>query len=528
MTLLRAATSISALTLVSRILGLVRDATMAWLVGVNWVSGAFVLAWMIPNLFRRLFGEGALAAAFIPAFTQARARDGDDAARRLLAGVTGALTVTLVGLVVLVIVLSFTMPREIIGLQGATDVSAAEQGALIWELTRLLFPYVLPICLLATYAGALNALGVFAPTAAAPVLLNLFWIGGLLYAAQGDRTLPQIAHAVATSLLTGGFVQLSLALVPLWRRGMLPAPRWPRRGDGTREVFLKMAPAAIGLSIVQFNLLLDQALAEVLVGPGSDYHIYLANRLVLFPHALVAIPLATAVFPSLAKLVGDRVRLARVLGRSVRYTLFLSLPAAIGMALVAGPLIDLVFVGGRYMDDDAVTTGWTTIALVSGLPALGVGQLYARALFAIGDTKTPSRVAVAFVALNVVANLVLVLGLGLGVPGFTMATTACSIGNALVLRRAVRQRGFVDDHASHSIVRSLIACASMAAALAATNASLPVAESKFEIAAFGILVPVFVGIVSFLIVAALLRVPELEEFRAWLAARRHSTRTNSM
>lgn len=519
MTLLRAATSISVLTLLSRVLGLVRDATMTWLVGVNWVSGAFVLAWMVPNLLRRLFGEGALAAAFIPAFTRTRERDGDDRARRLLAGVSGALLVALVGLAAIVCLGSFLMPDEIIGLKGDGDVTAAEHGAYVWELTRVLFPYVIPVCLLATYAGALNALGVFAPGAAAPVLLNLCWIGALLYAWRVDAAPVDTMRIVANTLLVGGFAQLSLAAIPLWRRGMLPAPRLPRAGDGTREVFVRMAPAALGLSIVQFNLLLDQALAEVLVGPGSDYHVYLANRLVLFPHALVAIPLATAVFPSLAQIADDRTELARVLDRSVRYTLFLALPATVGMALVASPLIELVFVGGRYTSGDAVDTGWTTIALVAGLPALGVTQLYARALFAVGDTRSPAKISAWFVLLNLAANLLLVLGFGMGVPGFTLATTLCSYGNALALRRALRTHGIEPPSSLRNTRFILLACAVMGVVVGVLASLLP-QDDKLELALLGVATPVAVGIVAYFGVAAAFRVAELEELRNWWRRRR--------
>lgn len=520
--LLHAVTSISALTLLSRVLGLVRDLLLYHVVGVNWATGSFLLAWMVPNLLRRLFGEGALSAAFIPAFTRIRGDRGDGAARGLLAGVSGALLVTLGTVTVLVLIGSWLVPAEFPGLDGGEGISATERGTLIHQLLRILFPYVVPVCLLAIYAGALNSLGVFAPTAAAPALLNVFWIAGIGVAWMRSPDDPAAAiRTVAWAVAAGGVVQLLLGILPLRRRGMLAAPRLPRPGDGTRKVFVTMAPAALGLSIAQLNLLVDQALAEFLVGPGSNNHIYLANRLLLFPHAMVAIPLATAVFPTLAAdALKDPEAARTTLSRAVRYGLLLSLPATAGMIWIVPSLLDTVFVHGRYTGDDAALTTATTMTLVASLPAIGVAQLYSRTLFAVGDTRTPARIAVWLVGLNIALNLLLVLGVGLGVEGFTIATSLCSFINAALLRAAVRQRGLGDRVPLGWILRPLLAVTLMVAALAGFGALTPALDGRAAKIAVDVMLTSVIGIVAFALAAGCLGISELQDLRAALARRR--------
>lgn len=530
MSLLRAASSISGLTLVSRVLGLVRDGMTYHVLGVHWAGATFVLAWMVPNLLRRLFGEGALSAAFVPAFTKARQTRDDDAAKALLAGVSGALVIGLSVLIAIVIVASYSLPPEVWHLDADEFASRAERGALLWELLRITFPYVLPICVLAIYAGALNALGSFAPTAAAPIVLNLFWIGALVYSTQTTETPDpaSVVRTVAWFVVAGGCAQLLLGVVPLARRRMLTIPKIPRHDDGTKAVFAAMAPAALGLSIVQINMLLDQALTEFLVAPGSNNHIYLANRLLLFPHAMVAIPLATVVFPALAKLTDSRAELRDALGRAIRYTLLLSVPACAGMAFVALPLIEVMFVHGEYLVSDAELTAATTIPLVLGLPAIGISQLYARALFAVGDTRAPARIAACLVGVNLALNLFFVLGCGFGVAGFTAATTCCAYLNALLLRRALRSQNIPMARQWGQLGRVLVATATMYGALIGIDWMIPDGDGRAYDIGFRLLLPIGSGIAAFFAAAALLRIRELEELRAWLRKRRHSTRTNSM
>ncbi|MHC5065771.1 MAG: murein biosynthesis integral membrane protein MurJ [Planctomycetota bacterium] len=509
--LLRAAGSISGVTMLSRVLGLLRDMLTSYALGVSWASGTFVLAWMLPNLLRRLFGEGALSAAFIPAYAKKLIAGDRDGARSLLAGVSGGLLVFLSGLVLLVLLLTFFMPVEAWGLAGE-DVSSSERGSLMSELLAILFPYVIPVCLLAVYAGALNSLGVFAIPAAAPILLNLFWIGGLSLALwQGGGDLALMTRIIAFCLLGGGLAQLLLAVFPLLRRGQFSAPRLPTKGGPEWAVFRSMGPAILGLSLVQLNLLLDQALAEYLVGAGASFHVFLSNRLLLLPHALVALPIAVAVFPRLASLAaadtGDELR--AMLGRALRNTLFLAVPAAGGLMLIAGDLIQVLFVGGEYELSDVPDTRWTTIALVAGLPALGAAQLYVRALYALGEVAAPARIAAWLVLLNLALNLSFVLGLGMGVAGFTLATSCCAFINLYALKRKTdRLRPSKEGLQVGYSMRLSIATLVMLGVVAGTQ-GLFAAESRLELAAYDLLLPIMAGMLSYGLIHGIMRSPEL-------------------
>ncbi|MGA0059632.1 MAG: murein biosynthesis integral membrane protein MurJ [Planctomycetota bacterium] len=529
MSFLRAASSMSALTLLSRILGLVRDVWTSHLLGTSWVNGVLQLAWMMPNMLRRLFGEGALSAAFVPVFARTVEQNGQSAARGLLASVFGAMLLGL-GLVCLAVVWTTGwLPPETWHLSPAPDGDMAgpatpgEVGGLLNGLLAVLFPYALPVCLLAVLAGALNVFGVFAPAAAAPALLNVFGLAGLLHGwLASPDDLPGIATTVAWWLLVGGVAQLSLVVIPLRRRGCMPAPRLPRRGDGSGTVFRTMLPTILGMSLVQLNVFLDQGLAAWLLGTGSNYHIFLANRLLLFPHSLVALPLATAVFPRLAT-DASRDDLAAVrtqLDRAAGATLFLAVPATVGLALISDTLLDVAFVHGRYTAEDAVTTRWTTIALIAGLPALGASQLAARALYALGDPKTPARTSGVLVFVNLTLNLTFVLALGLGVAGLTAATSCCTYISAFVLRRAVARRAPGGVSAIGPVLRAVGASAVMAVVIVGIRAILPEMESRTGRTLVELLLPVVVGMAAYVAAQSAMRSPEIGLLREGIARRR--------
>lgn len=496
MSTLRAASAISVVTLISRILGLVRDTMMTHLLGTSWAMGAFTRAWSFPNLLRRLFGEGALSAALVPAFARARQRS-DDEARHLLAGVTGALALGLTLLSAVVAAVCLLLPAAWVGLPpGDSGVPRSESGALLLDLTLILFPYVVPICLAASYAGVQNALGQFALPAASPVLLNLLWIGGILATGWLGLTADRdVTLVVAWTLLAGGVAQLVLAVVPLWRRGFLPKPRLPGRGDASATVFRAMAPTILGLSVTQLSILVGQYLAEYLTGAGSSTHIYLANRLLLFPHALTALAAATAVFPSLALLAaqGDLAGVRAKLGVAVHGTLILAFPAAAGLWSLAGDVVSVAFVHGEYTEADARQTALATGFLVAGLPFLSVAQLYARALYALADHRTPAIASVVLLLVNLGVSVALVLGLGMGAEGFTLATSLCAVLNALWLRIRLDQLLPPGRPAGKSLARILLATAGMTGAVL-WSSRLFAAEGRLGRALWDLALPIGVGI----------------------------------
>lgn len=435
---LKAASAISSLTLLSRVLGLIRDSVMLHMLGSGWVMGVFNLAWMFPNLLRRLFGEGALSAAFVPRFAATLTRDGRDPARRLLGGVTGALLLGLGVVAAAVCGICLLLPPQWLGLTGGPGVGADERGGLLLTLLAILFPYTVPICMSAIYAGALNTLGLFALPAAAPVLLNVVWIGALLaIPALIGTDQVRLAILLSVALTAGGVLQVLANLWLLRRKGCAAAPRWPARGEEARSVFVAMAPTMLGMSMNQVSSLLDQLIAEYCVGPGANTHVYLANRLIQFPHALTSLALATAVFAHLAVLAARREfpELRARMHANLHGTLFLTVPAALGLIAITPEFLAVTFQHGAFRADDVRVSSWTTMLLVAGLPFLGMTQLYARALYALGDLRTPARVAMLLLVVNLGLNLVFVLGVGLGVPGLTLATSLTSGLNALLLRR---------------------------------------------------------------------------------------------
>lgn len=513
--LLRAAGSISVFTLVSRILGLVRDRLMAQTLGAGWVQGTFLLAWTLPNLMRRLLGEGALSASLVPAYAKARRSADPEEARRLLAQVVGTVTTLLLPLCLGVAALSLLVPAEWL---PAPEQGGVEAMRLLLSLNAVLFAYALPVCLTAVFAGALNTLGVFALPAAVPVVLNVFWIAALLLAKPLGITVDvEVANFAAWCLSIGGVAQLLLVVVPLWRLGELRRPRLglPARGTAAMSVFVAMGPTVVGMSLNQISSLLDQLMAYFLVAPGAVTYIYLANRLLLFPHALTAMSVAVAVFPKLAHEANDQDRsnLRRTLDLAAAATILVTLPASCGLIVLGDDVVRVLFAGGKFGESDVWPTVLTTSCLVAGLPFIGLSQLYARGFYAVGDPGTPARLAARLVVVNALLNLVLVLSTDLGTAALALSSSLSSLVNALLLARRFHRHAAPGQTLRGAWWRSGIATAVMCSALPL----LRVAPADASLGARGlgnVLLPITVGMLIYLAVHLLLRSPELRAMRS--------------
>ena len=527
--ILKAVSAISSATLVSRVLGFVRDITQAHVLGASWLNGVFLIAWMLPNLMRRLLGEGALSAAFIPAFTRTMHKDGDGAAKRLLASVSGVLLVASGALALAVVTLSLVVPPTWLQLEDSQQATGVQRGAALLHLTSILFPYVVPICLGAILTGALNALGVFGWPALAPALVNVFWLAALLCIHLLSITEPStIATILAVALLISGIGQLIPAVVQLAQRKMMPVPTWPPPGDPARSVFLATLPTMFGMSMTQFSMLIDQFFAEWFCGAGMTTHLYYSNRLLLFPHALTSLALGQAVFPRFSQLASreETKSLDAEVWRAMHWTFLITVPASAGLILVSPQLIDVFFVHGKFTKGDAYWTVRTTATLVAGLPFIGMAQLHARALYALGDMKAPAYVAAFLLAIGILLNAVLVLGLGLNVAGLTIATSLCAMLNALLLRRRfIRLCGAGHTRATSIVpaVRILGAAALMTAAVFCTSwvaSTIPLADHKLAHTALRALLevalPVGVGVVTFCAAHLALGGQEMRSLRSLL------------
>ena len=487
--LVRAAGSISFFTLLSRIAGLVRDSLMVQALGAGWVQGTFLLAWTLPNLMRRLLGEGALSASLVPAYARAR-RDDPAAARTLLAQVVGAVVALLTPLCALVAVGSLLLPAEWL---PAPDDGGVPAMRLLLSLNAILFAYALP--------------------AAVPIVLNLFWIAALLLAKPLGFTVDvDVAHFAAWWLSVGGVLQLLLVLWPLWRRGELLRPPlgWPAKGTAARGVFVAMLPTVLGMSLNQVSSLLDQLMAYYLVSPGAVTYVYLANRLLLFPHALTAMSVAVAVFPKLAHEAHDvdRSQMRRTLDLAAAATILVTVPASAGLIVLGEDVVRVLFVRGKFGEADIGPTVWTTNCLVAGLPFLGLAQLYARAYYAIGDMKTPARLAAWLVLLNVALNAVLVTTTSLGTAALTLSSSLSALANAALLAWGLRSHAPAAHDLGKAWLRTLVATAAMCATLPFLQLAAPDA-SRMTKALLDVAFPIAVGIAVYVAAHAAMRSPEL-------------------
>ncbi len=423
-----AAARIASWTLVSRILGLVRDRFMFGEFGRGFESGAFLLAWMIPNLFRRLFGEGALVASFVPVLTRRIECEGLAGAKKTFGKVFGAILLLLLGLTLVGWVFVAFIPDHLLA-KGGLPSHGREYAELLRPLLYILLPYVLPICLMALAAAAQNVTGRFALPSMAPVVLNLFWIGGVLYVSGMDGSLSHKALGLAFFLVMGGVFQLLLQFPGLRASGLLTRPQLDLKDPDLRDVGKGMVPMVLGLSIAQLNVLMTYLIAAFLVPKvGANGILFLANRLLDFPHALLGVAFGTAVFPLLSLLGerGEKEELERIFDRALAFSLVLALPAAVGLFVLASPMVQVLFVHGRFSVEDGMETTKVVRTFAFALPGLVGVQVLARAHYAVGNRQTPVRISVGLFVVSVLVSALVAPTLG------TYGLALVSVGSALL------------------------------------------------------------------------------------------------
>ena len=465
---LPAALRIALWTLASRVLGLVRDRLMFAEFGRGPEAGAFFLAWTVPNLFRRLLGEGALTAAFVPVLSERLDHDGIAAARRSFAIVAGALSVVLLGLLSLAWGVVALLPAELLA-GGAQSEALAERESYAYVLRTLLFvllPYVVPICVVALMAAAQNVRGRFTLPALAPLVLNVFWIGGVLVVAGQDGSLADRAIRLGGFVLVGGFAQLALQLPGLWRSGLLTRPRLVWRDADLIRVARSMLPMLLGLSVVQMSALVTQLIAAFVVPEvGANSVIFLGNRLLEFPHALLGIALGTAVFPllSLHGSRGESAEMQTALDKALASGSFLAIPACLGLVAAAPALVEVLFVSGRFGGEDALEAIRVAQILALALPGLVGVQVLARAHYALGDMRTPVRISLILFGANVVLQLV--LAPLYGTYGLAACSAITSTANAAMLLVSLGRKHSLPrlERSRHAVLQGFFASLPMAA-----------------------------------------------------------------
>lgn len=438
MKLLRSTAVVSALTMVSRVLGFVRDVVLARVFGVSGATDAFFVAFRIPNLLRRLFAEGSFALAFVPVLNEIKA-SGD---RERLKGMVDAIAGTLLGALLVITAIGVLAAPGVVTLFAPGFVDDAAQFEMASGLLRITFPYILFISLAGFCGAILNSFGRFAVPALTPVLLNLSLIAAALWLA------PRLAvpvYALAWGVLIAGAAQLSAQLMALARMGMVPRPRWGWRTPEVKKVIKLMIPTLLGSSAAQINILIDTIIATV-IAVGSVSWLYYSDRLLEFPLGVFGIALATVILPSLSSqhASGDAKAFSHTLDWALRTAMLIAIPACAGLIIVAGPIVTTLFGYGEFSAADIEMTTISVAAYALGLPAFVAIKVIAPSFFARQDAVTPVRISLIAMGANVVMNLGFVatmVHLDYPAPhaGLALSSSLAAYLNAGLLYRAMRR-----------------------------------------------------------------------------------------
>jgi putative peptidoglycan lipid II flippase len=506
MGLLRAAATVGSYTLVSRVLGFARDILMAATIGAGPVADAFFVALRLPNLFRSLFAEGAFSAAFVPLFAGANAESGEGQARLFAEDALSLLLSALVGFVVLG---EIFMPA-VMRVMAPGFAAVPSKFALVVELGRITFPYLLFIALVALAGGVLNSLDRFASAAATPILLNLFLIGALLairrFGFVGGRFL-------ALAVTAAGLAQFLWLYSCCAQAGFaLRLPR-PRLGPEVRRTLKLMAPAVFGAGVTQLNLVISTALASLLP-TGSVSYLYYADRLNQLPLGVVGVAVGTAILPAMSRQIrlGDTDGVLATQNRALELALFLTLPAALALALLSRPILSTLFERGAFGPAAATATAAALSAYAGGLPAFVLIRVLTPGFFARADTKTPVRIAIAAMLVNL--TLTLVLMRFLAHVGIALATSVAGWVNALTLLTLLGRRGHfrLDQRARKNLPRIAASALGMALVLVLLQAALASALEGRDVVRLAALAGlVAAGLAAFAALALLLGVANPRE-----------------
>jgi putative peptidoglycan lipid II flippase len=439
------------LTALSRVLGMLRDMAFAYFLGAGGLMDGWAIAFKIPNLARRLFGEGAAASSLIPVYSEQLHHDPRKANHFAMSVVTAVFVllagVTLLGEACLWLYYHFLATQDGARLKAA--------------LTGLMLPYMVLICVVAILGGILNTHRHFAVPAAAPVVLNVFLIAGLCLGGLVLH-LPQrtTVFVVSGAVVLAGLVQLAMQAPPLWKLGVSLRPAWDVRSEPFRRVLLLMGPMILGLTATQISTLINDFTALWLSGSaekgeffsllghairyplweGAVSHLFYAQRLYQLPLGLFGVSLATAIFPDMSVDAAkkDFDSLGRTISWGMRCTVFVAMPATVGLLLISRPVVEVILERGEFSPADSAATAVTLSFYVLGLTGYFAQQILTRVFYSLQESSVPARTALIAVGISLVLNLVLVWPLGSG--GLAAATAVCSYIQVAMLARALRRR----------------------------------------------------------------------------------------
>lgn len=443
--LLRSGMIVSGMTLISRVLGLVRDVVIAGLLGAGAMSDVFLFANRIPNFLRRLFAEGAFSKAFVPVLAEYNADNDLNKTREFIAKVSG----TLGGLVTLVTLLAMIGSPLVAALFGTgwfmdwfNDGPDAHKFVQASFLLKITFPYLWFITFVALSGAVLNTIGKFGVMAFSPVLLNVAMIGMAVFGAPYFER-PDVA--LAWGIFLGGLLQFAFQIPFMWKEKLLVKPKWAWQDEGVRKVRNLMIPALFGVSVTQINLLLNQVIASFLV-TGSITWLYYSDRLIEFPLGLFGIAISTVVLPNLSRIAKqketDESRRAsefqNTLDWGVRMVLLLGIPAMIGMAVLAQPLMMTIFMRGKFGLSDVIATSHALWIMCLGLNSYMLISVLANGFYARQNTRTPVKIGIMATVCNICFG---VLAVPFGYLGLAMASALSAAVNASLLYRGLAREG---------------------------------------------------------------------------------------
>lgn len=423
----RLASVVMTMTALSRLGGFLRDMILAQIFGATAAFDAFVIAFKIPNFMRRLFGEGAFSQAFIPVLTEYRASNGGKDVRALINSMTGVL-----GLILLGVVLIGEVGAALLVLIFAPGFSHdPARYHLAVHLIRITLPYLFSIGLVALAGAVLNTWHRFTLTAFTPVLLNVVLIAVAIWWVPHVEPVHAI-NILAWGVAWSGAIQLIVQWPPLRSLGLLPKPAFHWRNPGVARVFRQLLPALLGVSAAQVSLLIDNLFASFLP-PGSVSWLYYSDRLLYFPLGIIGVALATVVMPHLSDHHHNESpeNFAVTLDWALRWVFATAIPAALGLLLLAGPILATLMYHGAFTNHDVEMTRRSLMAFAVGLPALMATKIFAAAFYARHETRIPARIAFAAIFLNIAGNFALISPLAHA--GLALATALTSWFNAVLL-----------------------------------------------------------------------------------------------
>ena len=474
------ARTVSLLTLVSRFSGLARDAAQSRVFGAGPIMDAFFIAFQLPNLFRRLFGEGALSASFTPVYAKLE-QDNPQKARLLASVAIALLTVVLAALTLVgeavVLMLPYFFPKE----------------QLAYQLMAIMLPYMPLICVVALIGSILNVHGKFAVAAASPIILNAAIIAASIGVSYMHGGLEHTRHIqiVAWSVVVAGLLQVAWMMWSMRGYGIRLSLQWHGCRDSLRTMLTTMLPMILGLGVFQINTFIDSLIASypTIVGStifglqyplkeGSLAVMNYATRLYEFPLGVFGIAIATAIFPTLSRQASNPALFAHTLRRGIRLALFIGLPASAGLIVVRTHLTAVVFQGGKFSADDTIRVATILLGFAPAVVAFSVMQTITRAFYALGDTSTPTRISIWMVCFNLLLNCTLIWT-PLNTSGLAWSTTICAFIQAGILIYILHGRvnNLFDIHTRMASVKIFAATLVMTAIITLIALVLPVGIS---------------------------------------------------